>query len=70
MTINATVVGVRIWSRQTGPQRVIEIEWSDQTEPTEFRVHHTMHVVDQEKRFELGDKVRVDIIIDPQQILH
>ena len=61
MTINAIVVGIRIWPRSTGSQRVIDIQWSDPVKPEHDWVYHSMQLVDQEGVFNLLDQVVITI---------
>jgi hypothetical protein len=59
MTIEAKVVGIRIW---TNNKRNVSMEWFDpKTEDDPYPQGHSFDVVDNDTQFDLGDVVQLTL---------
>lgn len=62
MTIEATVVGIRLYSASKNARRELNLEWSEPTtDESPFPMTYTMHVTDNNEEFDLGDVVKIEL---------
>jgi hypothetical protein len=73
MTIEACVVGVRLYPQSKSSTRRITLEWSDperkpsDEEPFPFIYTHVLELNDDIKEFDLGDVVNIELTLAVQR---